>query len=542
MAENAPGKLKYFYYILPSVLFIVFFSVLISDESFRRICLWDSDINWILKTGEYIYTNGFKIPQTDLFSYTHPALHWVVYQWLFEVIAYVVFSIGGYTSLGTFTTLMLAFLILGLYVIQRKLSVNPLYSIISILPGFFLLKNMWYTRPAIFTYLFVAILILLLIKAEKISLKYLYALPVLFLLWANIHLGFTFGILLLLLYLIYVGVRYFIVNEYKSIGFIKTLSFCTALSILATLLTPYGAELYTYMVDLINSPHMNANINELLSPDFHKVKYLFFIIMLASIITLSHWAKKPHLYLLICLAITCSMSLSFLRNIPFFVIFAVPVLGIFIQNLHESVVNNDNIKQFIRKPVLFIDYIQRKEDSFASEDFNINRIYINVVIIALFIIILLPLQNNPAFKNTFLFSMDYTKHRPFNAYNFALKYKIPGNLFTTPPWGSYAISKLYPEYKTFVDTRFDMYGDKFFKNSYDILEAQPGWEKLLKKHNVNWIVLPLDSLLASRLRHDPKNHWKEIYKDDAAYIFVKNTEQNRNWFIKSDVMSYKPGQ
>ncbi|MGD9580386.1 MAG: hypothetical protein AB7V50_03375, partial [Vampirovibrionia bacterium] len=111
-------------------------------------------------------------------------------------------------------------------------------------------------------------------------------------------------------------------------------------------------------------------------------------------------------------------------------------------------------------------------------------------------------------------------------YQFILKHKPKGNFFTISTWGSYAIYMLYPHYKVYYDTRYDMYGDKFVSEAIKIESGEKIWKKIFNKYNINWAVLPNNSILKSKLI---KNNWGIIYKDETASILMKKSPKTDKW-------------
>src|SRR2546422_5724995 len=74
----------------PGALVIIVFAV----AAFVMAQLYDPDYFWHLRTGQLILdTRG--LPSHDPFSFTRPDAPWVLHEWLFEVMLYSVYSIGG---------------------------------------------------------------------------------------------------------------------------------------------------------------------------------------------------------------------------------------------------------------------------------------------------------------------------------------------------------------------------------------------------------------------------------------------------------------
>jgi hypothetical protein len=96
----------------------------------------------------------------------------------------------------------------------------------------------------------------------------------------------------------------------------------------------------------------------------------------------------------------------------------------------------------------------------------------------------------------------------------------PGRLFAYYNWGGYAIWKLYPQYRVFVDGRSDLYGDNILKQCDSAVQLHKGWRAALDDWNVQTVLIPPNSALAQALLLDPG--WKAPYHDSQASIFARN--------------------
>jgi hypothetical protein len=96
----------------------------------------------------------------------------------------------------------------------------------------------------------------------------------------------------------------------------------------------------------------------------------------------------------------------------------------------------------------------------------------------------------------------------------------PGRIFVFYDWGGYAIWKLYPEYRVFVDGRADLYGDDLLRQSIDtVLELRTGWRGVLDNWNVETVLVPPSCALAQALLLDP--NWRVAFRDTKAIILLR---------------------
>jgi hypothetical protein len=118
------------------------------------------------------------------------------------------------------------------------------------------------------------------------------------------------------------------------------------------------------------------------------------------------------------------------------------------------------------------------------------------------------------------------KTAPTSAIKFLRANPIRGNMFNNDEIGDHVIYNLYPQYKVFVDGRLDMYGTRILKEYDRVISLQPGWRDVLVKYDINFVFYYTDSLLSRILTSD--EGWSQIYIDNVASIFLRNTPENAN--------------
>jgi hypothetical protein len=107
---------------------------------------------------------------------------------------------------------------------------------------------------------------------------------------------------------------------------------------------------------------------------------------------------------------------------------------------------------------------------------------------------------------------------PAKAVGFLHDRKLPSRLFVYYDWGGYAIWKLYPEYRVFVDGRADLYGDDMLHQFQDAALLRAGWKQVLERWGVQAVLVPPASALAQGLLLD--QHWHAEYRDAQAILFL----------------------
>jgi tetratricopeptide (TPR) repeat protein len=307
-------------WIWPLVLVSVFIFVL----SLRQLS--DPDLGFHLKYGKWIVTNH-QVPVTDQSTYTVRDHAYVDLHWMFQVILYAVFTTTGYQGISLFVCILSLFLSLLLLLRQRSFGIPPFITSIALLIAFLIIDPRIAPRPEMFTFLFLTgILFILDLYAERKK-NLLFLLPAIMLLWCNMHALFILGLVVLAVYFISTLVR-----ERKPD---RSLLKWMILSFLVCFINPYGIKGFALPLELLTrfNPNniYNQHIQEFIpffaQKHFFLRDYLFIIFFgIGSLSTFLKFSiRKLHEFVL--LVLFGLLAIASIRNIPLFVLAAVPVIS-----------------------------------------------------------------------------------------------------------------------------------------------------------------------------------------------------------------------
>jgi hypothetical protein len=94
-----------------------------------------------------------------------------------------------------------------------------------------------------------------------------------------------------------------------------------------------------------------------------------------------------------------------------------------------------------------------------------------------------------------------------------------GHMFNEFDWGGYLLLNLWPNQQIFMDGHTHIYGEKLTREYEQVITQGKGWEVILNKYNVKWIIIRVNTSLAKAL--SSSTGWTPAYEDKTAIIFVR---------------------
>ncbi|HMQ79035.1 MAG TPA: hypothetical protein PKE39_01865 [Ignavibacteria bacterium] len=509
-------------YVLPFVFLL--FIILITTFKISG----DDDIFWHLQIGKYITVNNV-IPSVDEFGFATAGQQWIPFEWGFDALAYNIYNVSGYTGLSIFRSLIFVCIFFLLYRLSLKLKLDQTitFTVLFLLTA--ALFERFLIKPQIISYLFTVILLYIffsysLVKREGSRL--IYFLPIIFLIWANMHMGVLSGIVLFTFFLISetVGLlkpQYLLNKENPSSRnqFVKLLMLYAA-SLLVLLMNPQGMGTYTYVYSHLQMKMME-DVFEWRSP-FDKIfagtmyVYVYYIFIAAALAVLYYAFKRKDilsgavvLIFLIFSTRTARFSIDFMLVTTPFIFLA--------------------LTYFLKSTA------QKKPAGTGNALFaKVIPAVLSAVLIAG--IILLPGNNLYSIFNYDRitgFGVDENAY-PVKAVNFIKENRIAdpkSRPFNTYDCGGYLIWEINGA-KNFIDSRG--LNDEIYYSFKSINNKEYGFEKKFDSYGFDYVLwsfpkLPWNNteLKTSILSFLIKNNenWKLVYWDDFSFVFVKNDEK-----------------
>ena len=477
-----------------------------------KTMLGDGDTGWHIRTGQWILANG-RVPHQDIFSYTKAGQPWYAWEWLWDTSAAWLYERGGLGIVVAVSILILCLTFALLFRLVRRHCENPFVAIAFTFLACAASAIHWLARPHLVTMLFTVLLLMALDRDRTRRTRWLWALPLFFILWTNLHGGFFVGLIILGGFVAGEVARALFTSssDERRAAFESALRYAEIAFVCAavTIVNPYGYHLHAHIYQFFSEPYHLEHINEYQSISFHSAAALYLETMLLFGVFAAAWfvIKRRDFVPLVLIAGWAHLALFAARNIPLFAIVAAPFVA---QAVYEMSLSLEHAQAAA--------WLKRTLGGFqnvAAEFSEIDRHwrFHGLSVAAALVLALLIVNPNAAGK----LKPEYDPQRyPAKALS-VLRADPNSKIFTDDEWGDYLVYNLYPGHKVFVDGRDDFYGQDFEEKYLDVMSVKYDWEQSLNKYKVDTILLSTKTALAGAIKQS--SHWRTVYDDTIAIIF-----------------------
>ncbi len=290
--------------------------------------LYDSDLGFHLKGGQWIVQN-FRVPSKDTFTYTASDQDYLDIHWLYQVLLYSFYKLGGYSLISLIDG---GCVVILLFLTWKRLRLTgaPRWMCVLLLTLVLLgIENRFWGRPETLSCILMSITLWILELRTKGQKNLLFLLPFIFIVWANIEGLFAVGWGI-------VGI-YCIANFAQSRQPDNKLFLYSVLTVPACLMNPYffrglifpftlfnsvSSDVFRQAIEEFRSPWtMGGSLFAIHEPFLLFYKFFSFFILLLILATVRN--RKIHEYLLVL--VFFGLSVVALRNIQLFILVCAPL-------------------------------------------------------------------------------------------------------------------------------------------------------------------------------------------------------------------------
>lgn len=458
----------------------------------------DSDTFWHLRAGAWMVEHR-QVLTRDAFTHTLTGQAWQYPAWLSEVLMYGLYTLGGYGALALFTTF---FVVLAFAFVYATCEGGVYLKAWVIILAATTSAVFWAARPHIITFALSAITLYVLDLFRNKNVNHLWLLPVLMILWNNVHPGFAIGFILIGLTFGGETLKALVAADRSAWSKPIWLAGCGLLCVGALFISPYGVSQLTFPFKTVSIGVLQSYIQEWQSPNFHTREAQVFIgLGLAVLGAVGFSRRRLDLTDFLLLAAFTTLALIAARNIATFALIAAPILA-----RHSDSLISEMQERWPRLRALLTSAPQRP----ATQILN----WALLILVAAAALIKIALPLNPQ-----TIAQAIAASAPVGAANYLQTHPAPGKLFNSYNFGGYLTWALYPEYLIYVDGRTDLYGDEFLTEYLKAYQAGPGWPQTLAKYDIRIVLVETNAPIARQLARTPG--WMVRYSDPLSVVLIK---------------------
>jgi hypothetical protein len=430
------------------------------------------------------------VPYVDIYSFTFTGQPWIAKEWLSQVLlagAWDIAGWGGVVALGAAAFAATFALLLRLLLRDIK----PVPAILFVAVAIAMTAPHMLARPHALAMPFMLLWVSGLVRAVEERRAPEPLLLGCMLLWANLHGGFTLGLMLAGAFGLEAVFTARDNNERKAL-FFGWLKFGVAAGLVACI-TPYGAESILVTLRIFNLGDSLKLIAEWKSPDFQSQPMQELMLLVALYLALSRGLKLPLFRLLVVIGLV-HLFLRYARNAELLALLAplaiAPVLARQWPSIRRDSESNGILARLARPA-------------------GPGALALGLLLAVVFAGGMIRFAGiAPPDVNT-----------PSAALAHAREAGIKGRVFNHYGYGGFLIGAGVP---TFIDGRGELYGGEFIKRYAEAvnLRGEEPFEQVLDRWKIDWTLLAKDAPANKLLARLPG--WHQAYSDEQATIFVRD--------------------
>jgi hypothetical protein len=454
----------------------------------RRFSITDPDIWWHMATGRWILQHH-GVPMTDPFSSYGMGKPWVAYSWLFEVFVELLYRGFGYVGIVLCEVAFRLALAAALFHLVRSLLPHFWRAVALTAVSLYAMSNLLGPRPGMLTILFCILELDILLSSRRTgNTKRLWLLPLIFLIWANWHIQFVYGLLILGMFAAEAILAEFMPSRFlgetrlSATGALVT----SASSFLATLVNPYGLKVYAIVLEFAHQTKMYNLITELKAMTFREPQDFVALFLVLGAALAIGWRRETSLLWPVLISFAAFLGFKSAREGWFLAVVSCCAIA-----------DNWNLPLAdFRRPLPWRE-----------------RLLLGVSILA----VLLVGYRYYDVSNSWL-EIQVDGNFTEVAAQYIEQNHLAGPLYNHFNDGGYLIWRL-PSLPVSMDGRANVHGDERIAHHYAVWIGKPEWATDPELSSANIVLARREAPLTSLLRLDSR--FKIVFEDVQAVVFQR---------------------
>lgn len=481
---------------------IPFLALIVLLIAFSLRLINNPDIGFHLKGGQWIIEN-FKFPGNDVFTYTVNSHEYIDMQWLYQVLIYLVQSVFGYAGLTILNVLLILTVFYLLFRVMRFREVPISIIVLSLFLVLLVIQFRFNYSPELMSWIGIVLTLFIMEVYYYTKKKNLYFLPIVILVWVNMHGFFIIGLFMIGCYVISTWIK----DKKPDLYLLKWFG----IAIAATLINPYFITGATYPFHLLarldESNIFAQTIFELKSPmagDFANLHFelnLYYWTAGLSLLLFLVTFKKRKVHEFLILLAFFYISYVAIRNVPVFMLYSGYALALCLKDIFSM----ESFNKFLEK-------LKFANDALAYS-----------IAIAFILLSARVVTGNYyiSYGKGFDFGVGLNNSSfPVNALKHMENYGLKKRIINDMGYGGW-LGWQYPN-QVFIDGRLDVIQEDFYK---EYLESVNNGKlaELITKYNPELVIFNHGITISWISQMTKLKDWRLIYLDENTAVFGKRT-------------------
>jgi hypothetical protein len=460
--------------------------------------LFDPDVWWHLRVGQWIAQNG-AVTGNDPFSLPGQYKSWVAYSWLYELALYGLVKAFGLAGIIVYRAAASLLVVAAVHSLIRRLEPRRLVADGLTTLAALCLAPLMSERQWLLTILFAALTLRVVVELRDARRPawWVCLLPLVYVIWANVHVQFVYGLFILALALaaplIDSALGRVPASDSAATAFSRgwqRLLVLSALCAAATLVNPYGVRLYFVVLEYATQPGPFRYVNELKAMEFREPTD-WLILGLSGAACFALGRRKVNAFEALVLLGAAYFAFRARRDVWFLALADLYVL---------ATTGPANGRDDKPSPLPW-----RAKAAIVAG------------LAALALLLGWARDLSPAGLERRVASVF-----PVEAAKVVRERGDAGPLYNDFNWGGYLIWAL-PDHPVAIDGRTNLHGDERIERFGRTWCALPGWREDEDLSAANVVIAAVDSALAEQLRSDER-FGRPVHEDRVAVVFVRRKE------------------
>jgi hypothetical protein len=483
--------------LVRTIALVLLFSASAVYEAVHLASLSDNNVWFHLRTGLWILQTH-SVPHSGVFS-QYPTLPWMDSSWAYDLLLAAAYKIFGLRAIPVLLMLFKVALAVLTFLLAREARASFWAAVVLSAIAQYVIP-ISQSLPYSLSMIFFGLELLLLESSRRTgSVKPLYALPALFLFWANLHALFLLGLLLLILFVLSNWIeswpRRSAVNwldrEIRPLARQPVLIVSTC-SLLAAVVNPYTLHLFAAAYRTLYSAAGFSYFGEMRAMSFRQPQNFALMLLIMSAFLALGRRRSLRVFELLALTAATLLGFRIQREAWMAALIAVAILA-------------DAAARIARDR-------ESQEQSRAWWE----HASCAVVVTAILVLAALRLPHQDSLQAR------VSQSFPVKACDFIRDHALPQPLFNEYTWGSF-LTWYLPEYPLAIDSRVELYGDELTAGYFKVIAGGERLDAYAALGNAQTLLLQKQSGMVKALTTLPalSSQYRLAYSDDLAAVFTR---------------------